>query len=56
MAPDSIVQNTPLKYLSEKRPTRKNVLSGTWSPNQRKLMQKMDKQYDELAKFMIEKF
>jgi chromosome partitioning protein len=56
MAPDSIVQNTPLKYLSEKRPTRKNVLSGTWSPNQRSLMKKMDEEYDNLAKFMIENF
>jgi cellulose biosynthesis protein BcsQ len=56
MAPDSIVQNTPIKYLPDARPTRENVLSGTWSPNQRKLMKKMDKEYDELAKFMIDKF
>jgi len=56
MAPDSIVQNTPIKYLSEAQPTRENVLSGSWSPNQRKLMKKMDKQYDELATLMIEKF
>jgi hypothetical protein len=54
MAPDSIVQNTPIKYLSEKRPTRKNVSS--WSDSQRKLMDKMDKEYDNLAKCIIDKF
>lgn len=56
MAPDSIVQNTPIKYLPQSKPTRENVLSGTWSSDQRKLMKNMDQQYDKLAKFMIEKF
>jgi chromosome partitioning protein len=54
MAPDSIVQNTPIKYLHEKRPTRKNVSS--WSDSQRNLMNKMDKEYDDLAKFIVDKF
>lgn len=56
MAPDSIVQNTPIKYLPQSKPTRENVLSGTWSSDQRKLMRNMDQQYDSLARFMIEKF
>jgi chromosome partitioning protein len=56
MAPDSIVQNIPIKYLPHSKPTRENVLSGTWSSDQRKLMKNMDYQYDNLAKFMIEKF
>lgn len=56
MAPDSIVQNTPIKYLPQSRPTRENVGSGAWSKNQRDLMKKMDQQYDDLAKFIIENF
>jgi cellulose biosynthesis protein BcsQ len=56
MAPDSIVQNTPIKYLSQSRPTRANVGSGAWASNQKELMKKMDFQYDELAKFMINNF
>jgi chromosome partitioning protein len=56
MAPDSIVQNTPIKYLLQSRPTRDNVKRGSWAPNQRVLMENMDKQYDLLAKFMIDKF
>jgi chromosome partitioning protein len=56
MAPDSIVQNIPLKYLPEARPTRENVVRGRWAPNQTELMQKMDKQYDLLASFISEKF
>jgi hypothetical protein len=56
MAPDSIVQNIPIKYLRQSKPTRDNVVSGTWAPNQRILMEEMDKQYDKLAKFMIDKF
>lgn len=56
MAPDSIVQNTPIKYLSLSKPTRENVGSGSWASNQKILMKKMDQQYDQLAKFMIENF
>lgn len=56
MAPDSIVQNTPIKYLPQSRPTRENVGSGAWSTNQTALMKKMDQQYDDLATFIIEKF
>lgn len=56
MAPDSIVQNIPIKYLSQSRPTRDNVGRGSWARNQKDLMNKMDQQYDLLAKFIIEKF
>lgn len=56
MAPDSIVQNTPIKYLPQSKPTRENVGSGRWASNQTALMRKMDQQYDSLAKFMIDNF
>lgn len=56
MAPDSIVQNIPIKYLPQARPTRDNVGSGAWARNQTALMEKMDKQYDLLAKFISDKF
>jgi chromosome partitioning protein len=56
MAPDSIVQNTPIKYLLQSKPTRENVLSGSWSTSQRALIKKMDSQYDQLADFMIKNF
>ncbi|MFB2922386.1 MULTISPECIES: ParA family protein [Aerosakkonema] len=55
MAPDSIGQNVPIKYLSTRKPTRDAISSGAWTPNQTKLMQEMDKQYDRLAKYIIEK-
>lgn len=56
VAPDSIVQNIPIKYLSQSSPTRENVGRGSWSRNQKDLMGKMDAEYDRLAKFMIDKF
>ena len=56
MAPDSIVQNKPIKYLQKARPTRENVRTGTWSPNQAALMEKMDQEYNKLAKFIVDKF
>ena len=56
MAPDSIVQNIPLKYLSESRPTRESYNRSNWAPNQTKLMQRMDEQYDLLADAVIERF
>ncbi len=42
MAPDSIVQNIPIKYLPKARPTRDNVVRGAWAANQTCLMKKMD--------------
>ncbi len=53
MAPDSIVQNVPIKYLREKKPTRENYSSGKWAPNQIELMQRMDREYDKMADFLI---
>ncbi len=52
-APDSIIQNVPIKYLQSKRPTRENVGSGTWGPSQINLMARMDKEYDKLALHII---
>lgn len=56
MAPDSIVQNVPIKYLSQKKPTRRNYSRGNWAPNQISLMKDMDKQYDAMADFVINHF
>lgn len=56
MAPDSIVQNVPIKYLPGTKPTRDSVGRGTWAGNQTALMKKMDQEYDKLARFMIDKF
>jgi chromosome partitioning protein len=56
MAPDSIVQNIPIKYLQQSRPTRDSVGSGNWSMAQKMLMKEMDGQYDKLAKFIVDNF
>lgn len=56
MAPDSIVQNVPIKYLPKQRPTRDSVGRGSWASNQNELMKKMDLEYDRLAKFIIDNF
>jgi len=56
MAPDSIVQNQPIKYLRQGKPTRENVSGGSWGADQKSKMEEMDKEYDKLAKFMIDKF
>ncbi len=55
MAPDSIVQNTPIKYLAQSRPTR-DIGRGTWSKEQKSLMSKMDRVFDDLADYIINKF
>jgi chromosome partitioning protein len=55
-APDSIIQNIPIKYLKEVKPTRKTVIKGKWASNQIKLMDKMDKQFDNLADHIITNF
>jgi chromosome partitioning protein len=56
MAPDSIVQNIPIKYLPDSRPTREAYNRSSWAPNQVKLMQEMDQQYDALADKVISQF
>jgi cellulose biosynthesis protein BcsQ len=55
MAPDSIVQNVPIKYLSKKRPTR-DLGRGTWSQEQKDLMNRMDKEYDTLAEWIANNY
>ncbi|KZL50145.1 hypothetical protein A2T98_09015 [Nodularia spumigena CENA596] len=44
--------NVPLKYLSSQRPT----IFSSWSPYQKKLMQRMEEEYDRLALHIIENF
>lgn len=56
MAPDSIVQNVPLKYLHEKNPTREAYNRSKWAQNQIDLMKAMDEQYDLLADKIIREF
>jgi hypothetical protein len=56
MAPDSIVQSVPIKYLSEKKPTQENYSSGRWAKNQVKLMEAMDRQYDKMAEYIVKNF
>ncbi|PSF33921.1 P-loop NTPase [Aphanothece hegewaldii CCALA 016] len=53
MAPDSLVQNVPIKYLSKEKPTRDSLVRGAWSSNQKELMSDMDKEYDCLAQYII---
>lgn len=53
MAPDSIIQSVPLKYLQSVRPTRQVLVRGQWAPNQVDLMDKMDAEHDKLADHVI---
>ncbi|GEA17243.1 ParA family protein [Moorella sp. E306M] len=55
MAPDSIVQNIPIKYLPLAKPTR-DIGRGSWSLSQRDLMSKIDQEFDNLARYMISNF
>ncbi|MGD1702495.1 hypothetical protein [Dapis sp. BLCC M229] len=56
MAPDSIGQNVPIKYLSTKKPTRGAISSTSWNRGQTRLMEDMDKEYDKLGKHIIDNF
>lgn len=53
MAPDSLIQNVPLKYLDQYRPTRDVLVRGRWAPNQLRLMHNMDAEHDRLATYVI---
>jgi chromosome partitioning protein len=55
MAPDSIVQNVPIKYLARETPTR-DIGRGAWSGEQKDLMNRMDAEYNSLAQYIINKF
>jgi chromosome partitioning protein len=56
MAPDSIYQNVPIKYLPEYRPTNKLRGRGKWATNQLELMSDMANEYDRLAQHVITHF
>ena len=56
MAPDSIVQNIPIKYLPDSKPTREAYNRSNWAPNQTELMRRMDTQYDALADLVVREF
>ncbi|ELY2670190.1 AAA family ATPase [Cronobacter sakazakii] len=53
MAPDSIIQSVPLKYLQSVRPTSHVLVRGQWAKNQTDLMNKMDQEHDTLADHVI---
>ena len=53
MAPDSILQGVPLRYLDTVSPTRGVLARGAWSGPQKKLMKKMSQQHDLLADYII---
>ncbi|WP_237729057.1 ParA family protein [Vibrio fluvialis] len=53
MAPDSIIQSVPLKYLQTVKPTREVLVRGAWAHNQIDLMNRMDAEYDRLASYVI---
>lgn len=56
MAPDSIIQNVPIGYLSECRPTNSLRGRGKWAQNQIDLMGEMASEYDNLAQYVIDNF
>lgn len=56
MAPDSLQQNVPIKFLPNVKPTRENYAKGRWAPNQIDLMKKIDAEYDKLAEYVIKNF
>lgn len=56
MAPDSIIQNIPIRYLSRVRPTNALRGRGQWAPNQIELMNQMAGEYDKLAQHIIDNF
>jgi cellulose biosynthesis protein BcsQ len=56
MAPDSIIQNVPIRYLSKYRPTNALRGRGKWAQNQIDLMNEMADEYDNLAQHIIDYF
>ncbi len=56
MAPDSIIQNVPIRYLAEFRPTNALRGRGQWAPNQIDLMNEMAAEYDTLADYIVKNF
>jgi chromosome partitioning protein len=56
MAPDSIIQNVPIAYLSSYRPTNALRGRGQWASNQVDLMTKMSAEYQNIANHIIKNF
>ncbi|EAP3704621.1 P-loop NTPase [Salmonella enterica] len=56
MAPDSILQSVPIRYLSSVPPTRGVLVRGAWSVPQKRLMQAMSDEHDALADYIINNF
>lgn len=56
MAPDSIIQNIPIKYLSTSKPTRTLRNRHSWAPNQIDLMKETAAEYDRLAQYIVNNF
>lgn len=56
MAPDSIIQNIPIRYLSRYRPTNALRGRGQWAQNQTDLMNEMAREYDSLAQHIVDNF
>jgi len=56
MAPDSILQGVPLKYLDGVTPTRGVLARGAWSGPQKALMREMSNEHDKLADYIIANF
>ncbi|MEQ5618868.1 ParA family protein [Providencia rettgeri] len=56
MAPDSIIQNIPIRYLHQVRPTHALRGRGQWAPNQVELMKEMASEYDKLADHIMNNF
>jgi len=56
MAPDSIIQNIPIRYLSGFRPTNALRGRGQWAHNQIDLMNEMASEYDKLAQHVVDNF
>jgi hypothetical protein len=48
MAPNSIIQNLPIKYLHKSRPIR-DIGRGAWAKTQVDLMKNTDKRFDNLV-------
>ncbi|MFD0708195.1 ParA family protein [Photorhabdus akhurstii] len=53
MAPDSILQGVPLRYLHKVKPTREVLARKAWSGPQVDLMKGMSKEHDKLADYII---
>jgi chromosome partitioning protein len=56
MAPDSIIQNIPIAYLSKVKPTNALRGRGQWATNQIDLMNRMAGEYSKIADYVVKNF